>query len=209
MRKVAFIAVVAILVLAVIGFGLAKWSDCVKITKIVETGKVCVGILDGGVLDPGPDPQQPPGCNSEGKDVACTESQNVDPKCKHCCTQYYAEIVETIKNAYPYYKTGTKISIANCGTIPVKIEKIDCAWNDPGGIVPHMHVCQWVLYLCGTEIKRGTTWEELCAALNKFQLDPCQVLTADIWVYFDQGTPQGQTAVGTWAVTASQWNEVF
>jgi hypothetical protein len=209
MRKIAVVAVLAILALALIGFGLTKWSDCVRIGKNIETGRVCVGILNAGVLDPGPDPQEPPGCNEEGKDVACTESYNIEPKCKHCCTQYYAEVREVIKNAYPYYKTGTRISIANCGTVPVKIEKINCAWDDPQGIVPHLHVCKWVLYLNGTQIKCGTTWDELCAALNKYQLDPCHVLTAEIWVYFDQGTPQGATAVGTCTVTASQWNEVY
>lgn len=209
MRKTLVICLVALLALGLMGFGFAKWSDSVTIAGSVETGTVKVGILNTGVLDQGADPQQPPGNNAEGKDVAKTTSENAgNVKFTLGNTAYYGQINETITNAYPYYKTGTTVAIANGGTIPVKIESFNVVWNDPNGIVAHMQCAGWTASDNGTVVRQGNTWDGLYQFLNRYQLHPEHVLTIRADTYFDQGTPQGASASGTITVTASQWNEV-
>jgi hypothetical protein len=212
-RKTVVICLIAMFALAAMGFGFAKWSDSVSIAATVETGKVCVGILDAGVLDPGADPQQTPGQNPEGKDVAKTTSTNIDNKCENAGVQYFAKIEEKIENAYPWYKTGSTIKMANCGTIPVKIEKIEAVWDDPDGIADFFNVAEWTLTDNGVVVGTGTGLDSLMTALIKYQLHPDHVLTLDITGYFAEevGTdimPEGASATATVTVTASQWNEV-
>jgi hypothetical protein len=80
-KKTMIICLVAVLALAMMGFGFAKWSDSVKFEGSVETGNIGVNIQGNGTNDQGADPQKFPGNNKEGKDVAsCDLTTTCDEK---------------------------------------------------------------------------------------------------------------------------------
>src|SRR3972149_5965627 len=154
MKKLGVLSVVLVLCLAALAAGYAKWSDSVSISGTVNTGKVCVGIRDLETNDPGPHGQ--PGNEPsyfEGsrdpridhtqlpqiveipererdKNVASINSVNVgEVKCVKGQVEYYGAIEEIIDNAYPYYAPSTSIALANCGTIPVKVDTFNLRFD--------------------------------------------------------------------------------
>jgi hypothetical protein len=124
-KKIMIISLVAVLALAMMGFGFAKWSDYVKFEGSVATGNVGVNIEAGETTDLGADPNYPPGDNWEGKDVAsCTVT-----------TECNTTLVVNIENAYPWYKPGFSFRINGLGTVPVKVEELKIlACQDPKGL---------------------------------------------------------------------------
>jgi len=216
MKRMLTVCLVAMLALGLMGLGFAKWSDTVTIEASVATGNVSVGILDAGVNDEGPDPQYPPGLNSEGKDVAEIVSENGEAIGE---SGYYKNIIETISNGYPYYKPGTTFEIKNLGSIPVKIESITENWT--GELADNIHVASWqVTNPDGSVLATSpaipedvngavlTTFADLVAAIGNFQLHDGEVLTVDIEWFLDQESEMLSNATNTITIIASQWNEV-
>lgn len=160
-----------------------------------------------------------PGDNSEGKNVACTNSEN--DVTSYLFTKggqpYYSHVIETINNAYPWYCSWIDITFANNGTIPAKIA--DGRWvieDDTAGIMDFLVVDLIEIYIDGT-------WAGTVSSLDGFQyqLDPCHTVTFKIYFHFcedidtdgngefDAVMPQGATATFQYAIKWAQWNEVI
>jgi hypothetical protein len=215
MKKVGLLLLVLVLALGATGVGFAKWSQTLTIDGIVETGELTVGIRDVAVFDQGPDPAAPPGHNEEGKDVAVHESINGEYKCTHTTWgDFYHGVIETIYNAYPYYKSGTVIEFANCGTIPAKIDTVTMQVIDGNPVIlDYLEVAEWEVYLNDGSIGMGVGKADLEAFLANFQLHPCEKLTLVVMFYFIEEIetellPQMDYVVFQWMITWSQWNEV-
>lgn len=222
MKKTAIVCIIAMMALAVMGFGFAKWSDVVAIDNTVETGNVATTIAPGDspVTDLGADPQYPPGHNEEGKDVGnitCVQGED-----DH-------NLTVTIQNGYPYYKPGFTFVITSTGSIPVKIESIDGP-NWDGDLADYIKVADWSYTVVNpasngkdavnTTVSSGmdnATWQGLVESIGNTQLHQNGTLTVTVNFYIDEtddGTetgvlcPMNSSASGTITITSAQWNEV-
>lgn len=118
MRKKWFVTLALVLSLALVGLGLAWWTDTLTIAGSVETGEVDVLFTgaftddDGVVNDPLIDPDDPLDPPTYDKNVAMKEAViSEDGKTLTC----------VITNGYPSYAPTTYFTITNTGTVPVKI----------------------------------------------------------------------------------------
>jgi len=134
MKKIGLLILALVLALGALGVGYASWTDTITINGSVSTGDVCLCITQTGAhapftLDPcGTGHLDPNGLYStcdplyfsdqepaETKDVACTDVTWVD-----CNT-----LGVTVTNGYPYYASGVDFTVCSCGSVPVKIWKVD------------------------------------------------------------------------------------
>jgi len=221
MKKIGLLAMTLVLALGALGIGYAKWSDTVTITGTVATGSVVVGIRDvsdnGADNDPGPTPfhadprvvPHDPGelfyfVNAFDKDVAYTNSINGDRKCICNDAQYYASVHEDFHNVYPFYAVNQDLRLVNCGTVPIKID----SWliTNIKGNAAILDCIQWQWTING--IFQFGTLADLVAALDHYQLEPCQELQIFFAPIFLECTPQGANLSFDIVVTGAQWNEV-
>jgi len=98
MKKLKFMALAVVLVLALIGGAYAAWEEELEIGGTVETGEMKVEFIDYEI-DPDSD------------DVADIDVEKSD------CNQ---EITVTIENAYPGFGFALEVWYENKGSIPVK-----------------------------------------------------------------------------------------
>ncbi len=214
-KKTALICIVAVLALALMGFGFAKWSDTVAINAEVATGNVDVEIEALGVNDEGPDPNIPPGNNSEDKDVASIECVNVDEN----------TIKVTISNAYPWYQPGFMFRINGVGTVPVKVEDV-IGPNWDGELGDFIKVASWKItvhnpasngleqYDDVISSEGETSWDDLFDALKYIQLHQDGFIEVEVNLYIieeigEELAPEEATTTGTITINVAQWNEVF
>lgn len=218
MKKTVVVCLIAILALAMIGFGFAKWSDSIAVNATVNTGNVDTSIAPGSppVNDTGPDPQYGPGHNEEGKDVASiTCEQGSDAK----------HITVTIANAYPYYQPGFTFVVKSNGTVPVKIESIEGP-NWTGALADWIRVAGWSFIVHNpasnglpefnrtvTSDATNSTWEGLVEAIGHQQLHQNGTITVTVNLYIEEEVngqlcPENASATGTITINSAQWNEV-
>jgi len=241
MKKIGILAMSLVLVLGLTGAAFAKWSDTVTIEGTVNTGSVCVGIRDVGTSDSGDTPDQmfdlstgQPVPVPEEKDVASAESVNGTEKCLHENDQFYQDVTFTVINAYPLYYWEDTIEIANCGSIPVKLDSIEY-WNSYAttpGYEPLIGADSFKLWSGSlsddiwlgsyylsfphdlSSPRTGTWYHELMAEFLTLdtQLDHCDVatITLGFFLYEDADSIPEMNATSTMKlrVTFSQWNEV-
>ena len=217
--KIGTIFLVSIMALAAVGVGYSMWSEEITIIGTVGTGELKVGIYDYMTLDEGPnfletdgelfpidtpndgtiDPNQEPGDNSEGKNVASHNSLNNG---EFVCTKtvdgssydFVDKVTEVVDNAYPWYKSGTELWIGNGGTIPVKISDITFQVTDGNPqLMDFIVFDSWELKLWDVDswliIDSGNGLDALEQALLCYQIDPCQTLSAYIEFYFLEEIP--------------------
>jgi len=144
------------------------------------------------------------------KNVASTISVNGETK--GACAQgptYYASVTETVDNAYPFYAPTINLSIANLGTVPVKIDAVVLnVISDPKGVL-NCIVFAWTITPPGLSPVVGQgTLQDFKDAIGKWQIDPCDVMGIDLTEIFLECTPEDSDASFTITITASQWNEV-
>jgi len=208
--KFGFILLALALCLSITGAAFAKWSDTVTVEGTVNTGSVCVGVLDTGTSDSGIDPRVDPISLEPvtgDKDVASTISTNNSIKCEDGVT-YYQSITETIANAYPYYAPTMNALLKNCGSIPVKIEDISVtSFDDPDDILSSI-TWKWELTYNDIVVASGEGLSALAKIVDNYQIEPGDYLDAHITAIFLESTPQGASGSLTMTITASQWNEV-
>lgn len=233
MRRIALIGLSLVLALGAIGAAYAAWTDQVTITETISTGEVLVGILDVGTDDSGPAgvPGDPgsyfvgsldPGWQQGApviydKNVARCESVNLRPvlDADGNDTGFYAEVLETIENAYPSYAPTVKIRIANLGTIPVILSHIvQEPVTDPDGLAPFVELVKWEAYNSAGIMMSGAGWVELNGWLGSgiLQIEPGDFV--ELWltkhILQDVGSdvcPEGATVTMTETLHFVQWNE--
>lgn len=234
MRKIALVGLSLVLALGAIGAAYAAWTDQVTITETISTGEVLVGILDVGTDDEGPagipgdpgsyfvgslDPGWQMGMAVRyDKNVASCESENLTPVLDASGNQtgFYAEVLETIENAYPSYAPTVYIQIANLGTIPVILSHIvQEPVIDPDGLFPYVELVNWEAYnAAGNMLANGMGWTELNLWLGSgdLQIEPGDHV--ELWltkhILQDVGVdvcPEGATVTMTETLHFVQWNE--
>ena len=234
--KVTAVFLALTIALAGVGVGFAAWTDTLTINGTVNTGTVSVGIHNESTNDPGAtaDPQWGAGHNTEGKNVASITSEDTgDPVCTKGAIDFHEGVKFTISNAYPYYAPGGTILIANCGSIPMKVDTItvtivekdasgnpvyDGTWNSTTGFDPALgsgtmlddiRLVSWTI-----NGQSGVGVASLLAALPAYsQIEPCSYISITAQIGFEEGEtgdllPQGHTLTFNVTVTCSQWNEV-
>lgn len=233
MKKIGLIALALVLALGALGAAYATWSQTLTITEEVNTGTFIVGVRDVGTNDGGPalgetykgvvgilHPESPPTDGKEdpgySKNVAAARSVDGEEKCMHEGTQYFHDVTETIVNAYPSYSCTITLEFANCGTVPAIVESvIPGPVTDPDGLFPYVEITSWEIRDDGGSVwKSGSGLTALEAALQGYQLDPCDVMQVDITKHIIQEIgddppvlcPQDATMTMTEDVKWVQWN---
>lgn len=220
-KRMMLVCIVAILALALMGFGFAKWADTVTIDGNVATGNVEVSIDGIGTTDEGTalDPNYPPGDNREDKDVASCEIANVSSEGAN------KAVTVTIENAYPWYKPGFTFRINGEGTVPVKVESVTGPnWTDELG--KFIKVADWRINVHNpvsnglaevndtvTSNETNATWDGLADALQYIQLHQGGYIEVSVNMYVieeigDEVAPEDASTEGTITIDVAQWNEV-
>jgi len=227
-KKIGLISLAIVLAVGVIGFGYANWSQTLTITEEVNTGEFIVGIRDVETDDPPPALTETggelyPTSATEGtldpgysKNVASALSENVgELKCTHEGEDFYHEVKETITNGYPSYRCTITLEFANCGSVPAKGQSVVRTipdGGDPDGLAQFVMIEGWEIFNdAGTSVATGVTVAELEAALQAYQLDPCDTMQLTITKHIIQDVgevecPQNGTCTFVEDVTWVQWN---
>lgn len=109
MKKAAFLVILFILCISLLGVGYAAWNDVLTITGTVNTGTFDVKFTQANSNDAGStnDPGLP---DSIAKNVGSTETVVTNK-----------QVTVTISNGYPGYSSQVSYEITNDGTIPAKV----------------------------------------------------------------------------------------
>lgn len=204
MKKLGTLCLVLVVALGLLGLGFAHWQQELFINGTVNTGKLCVGIRDVGTNDPpaaAGEVSLDPGYD---KDVASMKSINGEEKCLHNQIQYYHDIEYVISNAYPSYSATGFYDIANCGTIPVKIEKIQVS-RDSGANWEDISPCVPTLVDLDNDGTADLTLHVTNIALKQ-QIDPCNVAKGDLTVHVEQDTKEESLYKFHLRIKLTQWN---
>jgi len=214
MKKVGLLILVLVIALGALGVGYAKWFDTVQITGTVVTGNIDLGIKNTNSNDPGTtiDQQCQGYVATDPKNVGSTLSENNGNE--NSCG-YYESITETISNVYPGYKAVFTNEIANCGTVPVKIESwVPVTSSGDEDLTPWMSMSWAITDEHNITINGSGNYPAFLNSLLGYQLGQNQKITIVVTTCFneDDGNchllPMGNTVSATFKITASQWNEV-
>lgn len=169
---------IPIVILAVVGFALAMWSETLLVNVVVQTGEVDVKFTEWYCSDTGPDPQAEGFNNQEGKNVA---------SCNISVESYDDEgdvikLAVSLNNTYPGYQVDIYMVITNIGTIPVKLYESNLEFDEP--IIAEL-----------------ITPEDT-------QIDPGHDATYILRITIPQEAEELATYTGEITLTFAQWNEV-
>jgi hypothetical protein len=142
MKKLGILCLTLVLALAGMGVGYAHWSQTLKITEEVTSGKFCMEFDVPWMIDtsapPPVFPGDPPDYNAEpnfvrvyqvDKDVGWGEVVMTDP----FDDPHYAGLKITLHDVYPGYYNHAYYVIHNCGTIPAWLPYVivkDCTGQE-------------------------------------------------------------------------------
>lgn len=192
--KISTLFIVPIIALAGMGFSYACWWEDLPMEGTVETAYLCTEWTsvfnfdpwdpDGQSLDPNPDGTR------KDKDVGWTEwaYDAYDPSILHV----------SIHNAYPCYFNDLEIEWINCGSIPIRIQRID--------IVP---IGGWQLATAyGAD--DGPIWirvvDGIGSQIHPYPDEPYDVAHS-FKIHVEQSAEQGATYQFDIKIIYVQWNE--
>jgi hypothetical protein len=230
-KKIGLIMIALVLALGTLGVAYAHWSQTLTIYEEVNTGNLEVGIRDIGTNDPGPALTEEygmvhPDSSDNGtldpgyeKNVAAAYSVNGVFKFTKDGVDYFHDVTETIVNAYPSYSATIFLEFANNGTVPVKAEEVVII---PGNLDEFVEVTGWEIRDAGGVYASGVGLAALAAALQGYQLDPCNTVEVDITKHViqfvdadgdgeqdpDEVLPMNATITLSETVKWTQWNMV-
>jgi predicted ribosomally synthesized peptide with SipW-like signal peptide len=224
MKKIALLSLALVLALGGLGIGYAAWTDTVTVDGTVHTGEVCIEFESCDLLDEAPlgQPINPGGdyptanadYNSlpgfapnpdEGNDRWWLVDKNVgwgeqlignNPD-----TPGDRDLLEIwLNNTYPMYFNRLTFYVHNCGTIPVKINRV---WIDGQSITPGD------LVRFDFNQDGNADFEIYWGNAIGLQLEPCDSAEVSLWLAVLQPCPQGQLDSQHFNITveAVQWNE--
>jgi len=237
MKKIGLMFLAIVLAIGVMGIGYAAWTDTITVDGTVTTGEVCIefwscylldehpGVPDGKPTNPGGDfPTVFPdrNCNDAfepnaagkiwwpmDKNVAWGEQLiGNDPSLPGD-----NDLLEVwLYNTYPCYFNLLGFYVHNCGTIPVKINRV---WIDghpigPGDLIRFDFDTGNVVVNPDTTLPNEVwDFEIHWGGAVGLQLEPSDNPEISLWMHVLQPCPQGQLDTQHFTITieAVQWNE--
>ena len=203
-KIMAPIAIVALLLLVTVSY--AMWYGELKINGNVQTGELDWEFVPNTVIQLDtcdfnvPDTNVPPGNNSEGKDVGCTDVQLVDTD----GDGDYDALNITMHNVYPYYYEHIAFKVHNDGTIPLKIWRVIIDGREYYALNEHVLRTGVPLDLDGDGENDTMIWWG-----DNFgvQLHPCESADISLDITILQPAPENATLHMLIQFQAIAWNE--
>ena len=187
------------IMLSIIGVGVAHWSEIIKINGIVETGSLTVGFIDKLCVDK-------EFKEDLLKDVGILDcwfdEPVIDP---HTNKTGWRKLWINITNAYPTYYVECTFVVQNLGTVPAIFTNITITLVDTPGYVVN-EITPNTLW----DIKNATTLTPVInmevVNLVGLQLDVCNKTKAQLDIHFKQEVPECSTFKFLVEIEAVNWN---
>jgi len=195
-RRIVILPMLLLIMLSVLGFAYAHWTDTIYIKGSVETGTLTVGFektpVDPNVVDNEGTTERP---QDIGKASCYLEDEYTDPKTGKTI---YRTLVLTVTNAYPSYYVGLTFVVKNAGTLPLHIKNV--VFSDPTGRLVYDPATKEF-----TDTKTGKV------ALNagiinlvSVKLHPCDNTKAEVDIHVKQDASQCTTYTILVTIVAEQ-----
>lgn len=184
-KRIVALPILLLVMLSVVGFTYAHWSDSVKIEGTAETSTLTFGFekteFDPHVVDNEGTPQRP---QDIGKASCYLTDEYTDPKTGKTI---YRTLVLTVTNAYPSYAVGLTFVVKNAGTLPLHIKSV--VFYDPTGRLVYDPITK--------EFTDTTTGKVAFNAahinLVSEKLHPCESEKAEVDIHVKQDASQCTT----------------
>lgn len=222
MKKIGLICLAVVLAMGALGIGYAVWTDEVTVSGDITTGEVCIDILCPITIEDG-DTKPPPyeGIGASELDWNATTNgtlfyqnpvqttKNVGWTTAACIgNPPYKSATINFNNVYPCYWNHLSLGIHNCGTIPVKLDRV--VFKDSSGMVLFTIYDDGYLVFDLSD-NQIDDFEMYWGDNFGDQIEPCDTWDISFWVHFlqDEGidfsVPQSYSF--TIEIHAIQWNE--
>ncbi|MEW6183954.1 MAG: hypothetical protein AB1500_12415 [Bacillota bacterium] len=222
MKKTTIICIIAVLAMAAMGFGYAKWSDTVTATVVAQSGELAWGWVAGSFMDHeyagGADATCDLGLKNprmcpEGKNVGSTTGTFSDTNGDSVLDL----LTVTVENGYPCYFNEISGRVENFGTIPAIIQKAKLYWMNNEFVIDSYKV-YWlgkdgtiVLYTSDLDVQNvvGGNWvlEFRFGDNVGAQLHTGDQAEESFEFHVLQAAEQNTTYTFGLSVEAVQWNE--
>lgn len=222
-KKIMATFALLMIVLSVVGFTYATWSDKVTITGTAKMGDLILGFMDetcyenefSGIIPAAIETHFGITYPSVEKDVATCTVELTEPKSSVHHTPavtVYKKMAITVEKAYPSLWVIVVVNLKNAGTTPIHITDVtvtpptgltyvDDAFEDALG-VPIINF--WV---CKASATTPPTWELLTQPLKSNQIDPCECLWMLVALHFKEEAEPCHTYDFTVEISGVQWNK--
>lgn len=177
MKKPFIICMILLFTMGTLAVVDAGWSDLVSANYNVAVGTVEAGIRSLGTSDSGPDPCYPGGPNPEGRDVGVTRFDD-GPYQYKLDGKSYSEKIKMDIYGYQSYAPVCSLEMANCGSIPVKLDRLELDWD--GDLAANIQVGKWKVDGPDGYSKKGRGLASLRKAIRYVCLDPGQKMWFDL-----------------------------
>jgi len=177
MKKLGIICMILLFSMGTMGMGYAGWYDVISAKYDVATGTVSAGIRNHGVNDYGPDPCSHGGPNPKGKDIGYAHCQDGPYEYELEGTPY-SENVKVDIYGYRSYAPVFTLEMANCGSIPVKVDQLMIDWD--GELADNIQVGKWSVDCPDGYRQSGQGLTSLRNTIRYVCLDPGQKMWLDL-----------------------------
>lgn len=219
MKKLSIICLIAVLSLAVMGFGYAMWKDDVAINVTAQTGGFSMAFVNNSFM------QKDVGSDWTCDDLMLNLRQAPEGKNVGWTTGSFSSssndgvldtMTVTVNNAYPCYYNEISAQVEVLGSIPVKIQYAKLNWM--GNEVTLEDGVKYFFFKNGSVIKYNQTLHTslpLANAVMEFcwmnnagvQAHPPRTLEESFHFHVIQPADQNTTYTFSIKVEGIQWNE--
>jgi len=203
------ILAVTLIVLSIAGFSYAHWCESLTLNGTITTGELDWEFIVASCLDVGVDYhcndgfvgippywKDPDGKNIGWQELTLVDSDNDGDN---------DTLLINLNNVYPSYFTSITFYVHNCGTIPLKIDKV--IFKNSTHVVgeyrtgvPYLKVDLNGDGKFDVEFQWGDNFGE--------QIDPCgRSPEFSFWIHILQDAPQNETLSFSIELVAVNWNE--
>ncbi len=177
MKKMGIICMILLFSMGTVDMGYAGWCNVISTQYDVATGIVSAGIRNHGTNDNGPDPCSHGGRNAIGADIGYARCED-GPSEYELNGRSYSEEVKVDIYGYQSYAPVCTLEMANCGSIPVKVDQILIDWD--GDLAGNIQVGNWSIDCPDGYRKKGQGLTSLGDTIKYLCLDPKQKMWLDL-----------------------------
>jgi hypothetical protein len=222
MKKIGFIAIAVVTVLATLGIGFSMWSQTVTVNGTVNTGKVSWSFYTASMLDSISlaatngvyYPLDPSLCDYTTQNGFVGGYVHLDKNVSYGTSVISADgqtLTVTLNNTYPCNFNSLSFYVKNTGTLPIKVWRVQIFDNN--GNVVSTYYSENDVPATGVALNldgnAGNDFEIRYGDNFGLQIEPGQQSSGEmsIWFHTLQPAPQSSTLTFTIKLTAVQWNE--